>query len=449
MEAGIAAENADPYPRPPVPVFDLREVCERVENWQADVLSSPFPQVHSEDFELNQATQCSTHVGDAKQSPHKFSIVKQRRSNVAKVMKRKDSPSYKDHSTSRFFRGVTDPKFRGTDGVNRVIEAVATRPSEPCGSNVGHTLHPRAGALGEHPDTASNSSPISETAAGQQIIQHVSEVDLRYHRSSRLLTIDKPFLPPSFPSHLRTSTPPSFPMAKTAQARLSKPPGIPRNENLCFSASLPSPLPFPLSQAIDEKQGHESQPNDSPSLSRCKRPLPDGFTLEVSPSRLPKQWHQSTALNEPTPPGLSLGKPHDDIHRRARNVSSTLSPPEHLPVIDLRQLTQRSRAKSRHPSHGINPMTPRTNDKGKGRQMTVDISPSQSSSLSPPWTSRSLTRVPSPHFWTPPHSQTNFTQYADAFAHATASTQPPPAKGLVPRAESQAFALSPGSQVNA
>lgn len=31
--------------------------------------------------------------------------------------------------------------------------------------------------------------------------------------------------------------------------------------------------------------------------------------------------------------------------------------------------------------------------------MTVDISPSQSSSLSPPRTSRSLARVPSSHFW--------------------------------------------------
>jgi hypothetical protein len=90
-------------------------------------------------------------------------------------MKRKDSPSCKDHSTSRFFRGVADSKFRDTDGVNRDTEAVTTRPSEPHGSNVGRTLHSR-GALGEHPDTAPKSSPISETAAGQQNIQQVSEV---------------------------------------------------------------------------------------------------------------------------------------------------------------------------------------------------------------------------------------------------------------------------------
>ena len=238
-------------------------------------------------------------------------------------------------------------------------------------------------------------------------------------------------------------------MAKIAQTRLTKPPGIPRNENLCFSTSLPSPLPFPLSQAIDENQGHESQPNDSSSLSRYKRPLPDGYSPEVSQNHLSEQWHQSPALNKPTPPSeSSLSKLHDDRCRRDHDVSSILSPPEHVPVIDLRQLTQRSRAKSRHPSHGINPMTPRTRDKGKGRIMMVDISPSHLSSLSPPSISRSLARQPSPHFWTPPHSQTNFPQNADAFAQATASTQPPPGKGLMPCADRQALPLSSGSQVN-
>lgn len=94
-------------------------------------------------------------------------------------------------------------------------------------------------------------------------------------------------------------------------------------------------------------------------------------------------------------------------------------------------------------------MTPRTRDKGKAHVMAVDISPSQLSTLSPPWTSRSLACVPSPQLRTPPHSQTNLTHNPDAFAHATASTQPPPTKGLVPRADSRALVLSPGSQVNA
>ncbi len=242
-------------------------------------------------------------------------------------------------------------------------------------------------------------------------------------------------MPPSFPSHLRTSTPPPFPTAKTTHSRLTKPPEIPRNEDLFVS--LPSPLPFPLSQAIDENRGHESQPNGSSSLLRQKRPFSDSSSPEGSPNRLSKQWHQSQALNTPTPRNLSL---NDDVRRHDRNVSSTLGRPEHVPVIDLRQLisSQRSRAKSRDPSHGINPMTPRTRDKGKGRVMTVDISPSQLSFLSPPPTSRSLACVSSP--------RTNFTQDPDAFIPAAASTQPPLANG-VRCADSRAFTLSRGSQV--
>jgi hypothetical protein len=172
LEAGIATENADPYPRPPVPVFDVREIRERVENWQAHMLPSPPPQVHREDFELNR----STHFGDTKQpSQLNFPIVKQRRSFVAKAMKRKDSPSCKNHSTSRFFRGTADPKLSDADGVNRDTEAVTTRRSEPCGSNVERALCSRVGDC-EHPDTAPKGSPSSETAADQQNIQQVSEV---------------------------------------------------------------------------------------------------------------------------------------------------------------------------------------------------------------------------------------------------------------------------------
>jgi len=58
-----------------------------------------------------------------------------------------------------------------------------------------------------------------------------------------------------------------------------------------------------------------------------------------------------------------------------------------------------------------------------------------------------LARVSSPHLRTPPHSQINFTQNADAFAPVAASTQPPLAKGL-PRADSGAFALSQSSQLD-
>ncbi len=91
-------------------------------------------------------------------------------------MKRKDGPSCKDHSTSRYFRGVADPELSGTDGVNRDAEVVITRPFEPCGSNVDRISHSQLKALSEHPDIARKGSPISDTAAGQQYIQQVSEV---------------------------------------------------------------------------------------------------------------------------------------------------------------------------------------------------------------------------------------------------------------------------------
>jgi hypothetical protein len=105
----------------------------------------------------------STHVNHAKQlSPLDFPIVKQRRSDVAKAMKRKDSASCKDHSTSRFFPGVTVPKFCD---------------AEPCGSNVG-PMYSRVGALGEHPDATPKSSLVPETVAGQKNIQQVSESEV-------------------------------------------------------------------------------------------------------------------------------------------------------------------------------------------------------------------------------------------------------------------------------
>jgi hypothetical protein len=91
-------------------------------------------------------------------------------------MKRKDSPSCKDSSTSRYFRGVADPELPGTDGVNRDAEVVITRPFERCGSNVDPISHSQPKALGEHLDNAPKGSPISDTAAGQQYIQQVSEV---------------------------------------------------------------------------------------------------------------------------------------------------------------------------------------------------------------------------------------------------------------------------------
>lgn len=67
-------------------------------------------------------------------------------------------------------------------------------------------------------------------------------------------------------------------------------------------------------------------------------------------------------------------------------------------------------------------MTPRAEDKGKGRALTL------------------------PHLRTPAHSQTNFTQDADAFAPVAESTQPTLAKGI-PHVDG-AFAISLSSQID-
>jgi hypothetical protein len=91
-------------------------------------------------------------------------------------MKPKDNPSRKGRSTSRYFRGIADPQFPDSEGVNRDTEGVTTSPSEPRGSNVGPTSHSREGALGEDSDTARRGIPTSDTAPGQQNIQQVSEV---------------------------------------------------------------------------------------------------------------------------------------------------------------------------------------------------------------------------------------------------------------------------------
>jgi hypothetical protein len=67
-------------------------------------------------------------------------------------------------------------------------------------------------------------------------------------------------------------------------------------------------------------------------------------------------------------------------------------------------------------------MAPRAEDKGKGRAVSL------------------------PHTRTPPHSQTNFTQDANAFAPVAASTQPPLAKGI-PHANG-AFAVSQSPEID-
>ncbi|KAH9978468.1 hypothetical protein BJV74DRAFT_137780 [Russula compacta] len=336
LEVGIAAaaECADPYPCPTVPAFGLREIRERVVNWQADVLSPPLSQSDNQDPDLNQL-----HVGDANQpSPLNFPVVKQRRCEVPKAVKCKNNPLLKGHSTSRFFRGTEGPKF--PDGTHHDAEGVTTSPSEPRGSAAEPESNSWAEVLDEDPKTARRCSPTHITMASRENIQQVSEL----------------FLPPSFPSYLRTSTPP--PLSTSAHLRLAKPPEIPRTEDLCTPASLNSPPPFPPSQAINGDLGSRSQLDGSLPINR-KRPLQDTPSPPSSPNRLSKRQLQSEKSTPAPKPTSSFGVLHAGARRSDLDLSSPLNPPGHVPVIDLRQLvsSQRSRAQSRHSAHGINALT--------------------------------------------------------------------------------------------
>jgi len=167
----MTAKIADPYPRNPDPIFDSREVHERVESWKANLLSAPLSQADSQDAELNQPI----HLGDVRQpSQLDFPTVKQRRCDIAKTTKHKNSPSRKDRSTSRYFRAVAAPK--SPDAANCDTEAVTSSVSKPQGSNVDPMRHSQAEPLDEDLMIAQSPSSTPVRAAGPENIQQVSEV---------------------------------------------------------------------------------------------------------------------------------------------------------------------------------------------------------------------------------------------------------------------------------
>lgn len=216
--------------------------------------------------------------------------------------------------------------------------------------------------------------------------------------------------------------------ANNTHFRLTKPPEIPRSE---VPASLPSPPPFPLSQAArDPSNG--SQLNDASSPSTRKRPLQDGPSPIRSPNRPSKPRLQSSFSEKPSAsPESSSSAPHAGLSRRDLEFSPIPDRSEHVPVIDLRQLvsSQRPRVQSRHPLYGINPRTPETKDKGEGLGVTVVISPSQHNFLSPSLPSRPTALTSSP-LRINPLSQINLTRDAGAFVPVATSIQSSPAKGL-------------------
>jgi hypothetical protein len=199
--SGTAAENADPYPRPPDPMFDFREIRERVENWKANVLSAPLSQADTQDAELNQLIL----IGNVKQpSQLDFPAVKPRRSDVAKALKRKNSRSRKGQATSRYFRTAAAPKL--PDAANHDTEGVTRTISQPRGSNVDPTPCAQREAFEENLVAERPSSPLA-IAAGRESIQQVSEVwpiTLPFCVTHNCSAVSSALVP-VIPSHIHTA----------------------------------------------------------------------------------------------------------------------------------------------------------------------------------------------------------------------------------------------------
>ncbi|KAI0294665.1 hypothetical protein B0F90DRAFT_1274747 [Multifurca ochricompacta] len=165
------AIDADPYPRPPVPVLDLRETRERVENWQANVLSAPLSQVDSGDPE--QKNQSVPVEDDRRSPPLKFPTVKRRKDNVVKVMKHPNLP---------------ENLKCDAQGAIRVA-------SPPRGSNVELTPRSRKVALGMVPKIARTPSPPTpNTASIPENIHQVSEVRGGFPAGVRTFSVDNSLL---------------------------------------------------------------------------------------------------------------------------------------------------------------------------------------------------------------------------------------------------------------
>jgi hypothetical protein len=168
LVVGTVVESADPYPRPPDPIIDFREIHERVESWKANISSTPLSQTDTQDAELDQSI-----MGNIRQpSQLDFPTVKQRRGDVAKAMKRKNSSSSrKDQATSRYF-----PAPKSLDAVNHDIGGMTTNVSQPRGSNVHSAPRSQHEASDENLVIRPRPSPTRPIAAGRESIQQVSEV---------------------------------------------------------------------------------------------------------------------------------------------------------------------------------------------------------------------------------------------------------------------------------
>jgi hypothetical protein len=181
LGVGLVAESTDPHPRPSDPGLETLEVRERVENWQASILTT-LSQPDNQESEPNQLI----HIGNAKQqSLPNFPVAKQRKRGVTKAVKHKNKLPYKYQSTSRYFRDVADPKFLNGDGVNRDTEGVITSPSEPHGSNVSNarpTPHTRTKTL--HKDRLFGDASCCSGQPRKYTASLRGRADLRYYLSN-------------------------------------------------------------------------------------------------------------------------------------------------------------------------------------------------------------------------------------------------------------------------
>lgn len=153
LQAGVVdGLQVNPYPRPPVPIFDLGEIRERIENWKANLVSAPLSQPESQVYDSSQVR----HSVEEQLSPLNFPTVKRKKSAIAKAMKRKrKASSDRDYTTSRYFRGdgLADRMSLEPQTVNRDAECVTPAPpSVARRSNAELTPHSRPESPKEDPE---------------------------------------------------------------------------------------------------------------------------------------------------------------------------------------------------------------------------------------------------------------------------------------------------------
>jgi hypothetical protein len=178
LQAGVVdapQPEVNPYPRPPVPIFDLGQIRERVENWKANV--APLSQLDNQDPSSSYPQHSAEDA--VRLSPLNFPTVKRRKSDVAKAMKRKrKASSDKDYTTSRYFRdnGLADRMSLEAQAVNRNAECV-TPVSRYVARRRSNTPHSHAESPNEEdPETLHRDSPTPAAVITAPIPENIHQI---------------------------------------------------------------------------------------------------------------------------------------------------------------------------------------------------------------------------------------------------------------------------------